>query len=224
MMNLKIYKLLNIWKKDKSLIKEANVAYKFYNGGDFIDVGAYNGFFSFLLSPKANKNDNFISCEPDNNAHKDLFENLSFLKKFFKDISYSLITQPINNKKDVILFHDDWGHPCFLDIQKPNNANFKQEVLKSTSIDSLVNSLSLKPSFIKIDTEGAEHDVFEGMKETLKNFKPKILLEKHPTMVPKNKSLEEIDNVLKYHNYKSILICSSPIVKREIWIQLNNNL
>ena len=53
--------------------------------------------------------------------------------------------------------------------------NLDQKIIKSTSIDSLVNKLSLNPSFIKIDTEGAEHDVIEGMQETLKNFKPKII-------------------------------------------------
>jgi len=72
-------------------------------------------------------------------------------------------------------------------------------------------------SFIKIDTEGAEHDVIEGMQETLKNFKPKIMLEKHPTMIPKNISLKDIDNVLKKNKYKSTLISNSPIAIREMW-------
>ena len=217
MMNLRIYRMLKIWKTNKSEIDEANVVYKNYNGGDFIDVGAYNGFYSFLLSPKANKNDKFISCEPDKNTHKDLFGNLSFLKKYFRDISYSVIEQPINNEKNVIISHDDWGHPCFLDVQKSNSANLDQKIIKSTSIDSLVNKLSLNPSFIKIDTEGAEHDVIEGMQETLKNFKPKIMLEKHPTMIPKNISLKDIDNVLKKNKYKSTLISNSPIAIREMW-------
>ena len=55
------------------------------------------------------------------------------------------------------------------------------------------------------------------MQETLKNFKPKIMLEKHPTMIPKNISLKDIDNVLKKNKYKSTLISNSPIAIREMW-------
>ena len=55
------------------------------------------------------------------------------------------------------------------------------------------------------------------MQETLKKFKPKIMLEKHPTMIPKNISLKDIDNVLKKNKYKSTLISNSPIAIREMW-------
>ena len=77
--------------------------------------------------------------------------------------------------------------------------------------------MSLKPTFIKIDTEGAEFDVLDGMKETLKNFKPKIMLEKHPTMIPKNISLEVINKLLEDNNYKGTLINKNSITIREIW-------
>ena len=51
--NFGIRKMINLWKTNE-LIQEANIVYKSYNGGDFIDIGAYSGFYSFLLSPKAN--------------------------------------------------------------------------------------------------------------------------------------------------------------------------
>ena len=215
--NLRIHRMINLWKT-KTLLEEADFVYENYNGGDLIDVGSYTGFYSFLLSPKANINDNFISCEPDHNAHSELFENLSILKKLFNYNNYSVITQPINNGKEVVVAHDDWGHPCFLDIDKVDQNNLeKKERIKSTTIDNLVKSLSLKPTFIKIDTEGAEFDVLDGMKETLKNFKPKIMLEKYPTMIPKNISLEVINKLLEDNNYKGTLINKNSITIREIW-------
>jgi hypothetical protein len=55
------------------------------------------------------------------------------------------------------------------------------------------------------------------MKETLKNFKPKIMLEKHPTMIPKNISLEVINKLLEDNNYKGTLINKNSITIREIW-------
>ena len=95
--------------------------------------------------------------------------------------------------------------------------NFNQKKITSTTIDSLVDSLSLKPTFVKIDTEGAEHDVIEGMKHTFHKFKPKIMLEKHPTMIPKNYSLNDLDKLLKDNNYKSTLIVKSNLAIRELW-------
>ena len=77
--------------------------------------------------------------------------------------------------------------------------------------------MSLKPTFIKIDTEGSELDILEGMKKTIKNYKPKILLEKHPTMIPKTISIENIDNYLKENNYKPKMINKKDLAIREIW-------
>lgn len=216
-LNLGIRKMINTWKNNE-LQEEANTVYKSYNGGDFIDIGAFSGFYSFLLSPKANLYDNFISCEPDTNVQSELLQNLSILKKNFQNINFSLVTRPINNGKDVVMAHDDWGHPCFLDYDQVNlNKREFQKRFKSTTIDSLVKSLSLNPAFIKIDTEGAEFDILQGMKETLKNFKPKIMLEKHPTMLPKKISLESVNNMLENNNYKAILINESKLAIREIW-------
>ncbi len=215
--NLRIYKMLNLWKSGE-LGEEAKLVYRHYNGGDFIDVGSWTGFYSFLLSPKANNGDNFLSCEPDHNIHSEIRENLSILKKKFKDIKYSLIPTPINNGKEVVIYHNEWGHPCYLEYEqvKEQNIKFEQKFI-SGSVDKLVSNLSLSPSFIKIDTEGAEFDVLKGMKETLKRFKPKIMLEKHPTMIPNNISINIIDNFLKENNYKSELINKNELTIREIW-------
>ncbi len=215
--NLRICKMLKLWKSHE-LKDEADIVYKMYNGGDFIDIGAYSGFYSFLLSTKAKDNDNFISCEPDRAVHSELFDNLSVLKKIFKSINYSVITHPINNGKEVAIAHDDWGHPCFLDTNQIDEKNKSiSKKFRSTTIDNLVSSLSLEPKFIKIDTEGAEFDVLEGMQETIKKFKPKIMLEKHPTMLPKNISIESVNNILKNHQYKANLINKNNLAIREVW-------
>ena len=55
------------------------------------------------------------------------------------------------------------------------------------------------------------------MKETLKNFKPKIMLEKHPTLLPKTISLNSINEILKNNNYKPNLINENQLAIREIW-------
>ena len=70
-LNLKIISMLSIWKSWPRLKKEADIVFNLYDGGDFLDIGASRGVYSFLLAPKANINDVFVHCEPDPNIKKD---------------------------------------------------------------------------------------------------------------------------------------------------------
>ena len=108
-----------------------------------------------------------------------------------------------------------YGHPSFQESSEKHN---NKKSIKSKTLDSIVNSFSLNPKFIKIDVEGAELDVLQGMKETLKRYKPKIMLEKHPTLIPRNISLKNIDNYLFEYSYQSKLIHSDDVAIREMWI------
>jgi len=100
-LNLKIISLLNFWKHYPRLKKEADIVFSLYNGGDFIDVGAHHGSYAFLLAPKANIGDTFVSYEPDLVCKKDLVDNLSVLKKLFKHIKLEFVFNPMSNGKLV---------------------------------------------------------------------------------------------------------------------------
>ena len=211
----KINDLFKPWKTWDALIKESDFVFKNYNGGDFIDVGAFAGFYSFLLAPKSNPFDNFVSCEPDANVKINLLENLAILTNTFNKLRISFINSPINKGNDVTIIDTPFGHPSF---QESNDSFNNEKIIKSVSLDSVVQSLSLKPKFIKIDVEGAEFDVLQGMQETLKKYKPEIMLEKHPSLVPKNITLKDIDNFLIKNGYYSELISvDKDIAIREIW-------
>jgi len=211
----KINDLFKPWKTWDVLIKESDFVFKNYNGGDFIDVGAFAGFYSFLLAPKSNPFDNFVSCEPDANVKINLLENLAILTNTFNKLRINFINTPINKGNDVTIIDTPFGHPSF---QESNDSFNNEKIIKSVSLDSVVQSLSLKPKFIKIDVEGAEFDVLQGMQETLKKYKPEIMLEKHPSLVPKNIILKDIDNFLIKNGYYSELISvDKDIAIREIW-------
>jgi FkbM family methyltransferase len=214
----KIISFFKPWKSYPRLKEETQIVYENYNGGDFIDIGAYHGFFSYLLSPKARSFDNFISCEPDITAQNDLLENLSILSKVFKETKFSLISNPISNGKEVEILETVYGHPTFLnknDLIKNDSTKLK---ITSTTIDLLIKTLSLNPKFIKIDVEGAEYNVLEGMKETMNKFKPLIMLEKHPTLLPESVTLKKIDNFFIEQGYKVFKkISEEDIAINELW-------
>jgi FkbM family methyltransferase len=53
-----------------------------------------------------------------------------------------------------------------------------------TTIDAYCESHNIKPSLIKIDVEGFEFSVLNGAKNTLKEFRPSVLIELHPMNWP----------------------------------------
>lgn len=53
----------------------------------------------------------------------------------------------------------------------------QQLAVASDTIDSLVNRFGLRPGFLKIDTEGSEHDVLLGCEQTMLTHRPIVLCE-----------------------------------------------
>ena len=56
--------LMSQWYNCNECIKESISSYDFYDGGNFFDIGAFNGIYSYIFAPKA-KQDCFVSFEPD---------------------------------------------------------------------------------------------------------------------------------------------------------------
>jgi len=217
--NLKIVSMLSLWRSWPRLKKEAEVVFNMYGGGDFIDVGASQGVYSFLLGPKAKIEDTFILCEPDPSAKKILFENLAILKKIFKDINFQFISEPIGDGKVGFKNPTIYGHPVYsAEKSGTNTLKNKETILQSEKLDNIVKKLNLKPTLVKIDVEGAEFAVLQGMSDTLKDYKPLVMLEKHPTLLPKNISIDDINNFLKNKDYEvESVIFRDDIAIAEVW-------
>ncbi len=64
----------------------------------------------------------------------------------------------------------------------------------------MLDSYNLKPTILKIDVEGFEMDVLEGGKETIKKYKPKIIIETHSSDLEKQVKdfLEKLDYKVKH--------------------------
>ena len=203
LVNLKIISMIRYWRHYPRLKAEADIVYGKYKGGDFIDVGAYEGIYSFLLAPKANHNDTFISCEPNLDERHGLTENLNILKRLFKKITFISHFKPVGDGKNVIKMPTTYGHPVFLnEMIDTTKLDIQIKSIKSTSLDELVRDSNINPKFIKIDVEGAEFGVLLGMSHVLEHYKPMIMIEKHPTLIPKNIEISQIDNFLIKKGYK----------------------
>jgi len=203
-----IKKIISFWNNSNDYKKEATEACKNYFGGDFIDIGCHQGSYLFFLASKAKKHDKFICIEPNLDNQSALFDSINFLSKVYNKIKFINLPYAVSNKKKISEIKTNNGHIAFKSTPKAN--------LFALKGDEIVKFYNLKPTFIKIDTEGAEKEVIQSLKKTLKKFKPRIILEKHPIIVA-NKTFLEIDSFLKKFNYKKKIIYSNNLVISELW-------
>lgn len=130
-----------------------------YVKGTVIDVGAFIGDHTIAYARKATK---VIAFEPNKSA--------------FECLEYNL-----NGKKNVELRNeglgDNVGSISLTEVETNIGMTYAEESKKGVKCIT-IDSLDLKSlDFIKIDAEGYEHKILKGAEETIKKFKPVMVIE-----------------------------------------------
>lgn len=164
--------------------------FKSFDRGIFVDIGANIGKYTIMISNQL-KEGKVISIEP----HP---ENFKTLKKNIKLNNCKNII-PVEtacwNKKEVLKLFNHEDQPLLSSSIKPSKSYIK---INSDALDNILQKLNIKKvDFIKIDVEGAESRVLEGMKKILKSGKTKIIFEAWD----KN-YLNACREILQKYNYK----------------------
>lgn len=175
-------------------------------GASVIDAGSHIGFFSLAMGILVGSTGRIDAFEPTLATRNHLETNIrnANLKNVYVH-GMALWSHP------TVLSMLDWGHsmsayngiasPRVNDPSKlPNLQTFK---IAATSIDAFANELTIYPNLIKIDVQGSEFRVVQGMTKTLSSYRPSIILEvgdfaetsKHTDV---RKSKETIDLILQY--------------------------
>jgi FkbM family methyltransferase len=154
------------------------------NDHDFIiDIGANIGFYTILFA-KRYPNYKIISVEASKKIFKQLEQNcnLNNIDASRIRLINKAITD-VDNKK--IQFYgieslSTISKEFLVDLptyDKNNNPLFDDEIVETTTIDSIVNSENItKISLIKIDVEGAEVLTLKGAIQTLKQKRIKTMI------------------------------------------------
>ena len=131
----------------------------------FLDCGAYDGdtLKSFLQFTN-NSFSNYYAFEPDPSNFNKLVD---FNKSLPLEISNKIVLEniAIGSKNEKIFFQSDSS------IQSYVSEEGNIEIISKT-----IDSLSLSPTFIKMDVEGFETDIIFGAMNTISIFKPIIAI------------------------------------------------
>lgn len=177
---------------------------KHVKSGDFVlDIGANIGYHTLILSKIVGKTGRVYSFEPEPNNFKLLKKNLT-----------------INNCDNVILVNSAVGNEdgklkLFLSNPKFKGANGMHRTYPSkyssgettdvdvVSLDNYLDStVKKKLSFIKIDAEGSELPIIQGMQTILPNSKLFMLLEFVPSCIrEKGDDPYEIISILQKNDF-----------------------
>lgn len=129
-----------------------------FENENFLDLGAYNGDTVLKFLKDCPDFKEITAVEPDKKTFKKLQKNTENIERL------TLINACISNKCGKALFAMKGGR----------NSSIKDEGIEINAIS--VDSLQKPFSYIKMDVEGEELNAIKGAENTIKLYKPKMLI------------------------------------------------
>tara|TARA_Y100000994_G_scaffold249514_1_gene261680 strand:- start:1646 stop:2530 length:885 start_codon:yes stop_codon:yes gene_type:complete len=160
----------------------------------FFDLGCNIGYVALYVLQNLNKKGFLYAIDPDP-------KNISALKKSIEynalKKSYTIENIALSSKDGEIGFEfSEESNLHKINNKLPEDSPTYRKI-NCRSFDSYFSNKSL-PTFIKMDVEGAEIDILNGMKSFLESSsKCKILMELHPTLYSSKECIESFEILFK---------------------------
>jgi FkbM family methyltransferase len=178
-------------------------------GDHVIDVGAHVGFLSSHLAQLVGTGGAVYSMEPDPVARPRLEACVE--ANGYRQIH--VIPLAASDCRGSIQFqaHKDLGHSTA--VVRPNHPGFTDVKVDCAPIDELLREgrIAAPISFVKIDVEGYECAVLDGMKDLLSRDRPVVITEVNPEMLSlAGRSAQELFGRFVRLDYRLLSIASAP--------------
>lgn len=159
-----------------------------------LDIGSNIGYYAILESNLVGVGGKVIAIEPNPTNYKYLLKNLK-LQNNKNTESYNFAA---SNKDGTIKFLIyETSNEC-MTIPDGEESKYPGEVIEvpTKKMDTFVQELNLKTvDFLRMDVEGFEYYIFEGLKTTLERFKPLIQIELHVNIMGIDKTKLILDHL-----------------------------
>lgn len=144
------------------------------------DIGANVGTHG-LITAKAVKETGTVVCfEPHVKTFESLTANID-RNSLENIISENLALGQSSGTTELHIEHDEPGVGSHSLIRRTENLETTEKT-KVMRGDEYVKQYDLKPDLVKIDVEGGELDVLKGMRKTLENTQPQLVVEIHDSV------------------------------------------
>jgi FkbM family methyltransferase len=164
-----------IWTTEREFIEAALCDLR--SGDTFLDVGCHYGIFSILASKIVGPAGRVIAVEPHPGALEVLQRNISanFCENIeILNLALSDVTSPLS-----LAFNENGAG-----IQRESDPASALHMVQGMAGDEALRKTPI-PAVVKIDVEGHEFEVLNGLKQTLSSPScRRLCLEIHPTLLP----------------------------------------
>ena len=189
-------------------------------GKIIFDIGGFVGICTLFFARAVTGRGKVFTFEPNPQNYKEIITNLKINN--IKNVKVLNIGVSSRKGKKRLLYNPRESARGTYDEKikknmKKNFKNVKEISISVDTIDNLINKGQIeRPDFVKIDVEGAEMDVLEGMIETVSKYKPELFIEIHGANLEQKKSIaRNLLNYMTQNNYSIYhvelgeMLCSS---------------
>ena len=149
-----------------------------------LDVGGNIGYYTLLESNIVGNDGKVIAIEPSPPNFKHLKKNLSIQDAKNVD-AYNFAAGDVDGEVNFLVYQESNGS---FTIPDGETTDLPGELIKvpAKRMDTFLNELNIEHvDFVRMDVEGYEHHIIEGMKNIIKNSKPMFQIEVHVTLLGK---------------------------------------
>ena len=144
-----------------------------------LDVGADIGYYTVQFSRLVGPQGKVIAFEPIPEARNRLAHNISI-----NQCSNILVSEYALGNQEGSVFLEDPLNKSRINLDKitPSDRDIKITIKR---MDDLIREMGLESiDLVKIDVEGAEHEVLLGMEQALRRHRPILIVEVHNQFLP----------------------------------------
>lgn len=169
-------------------------------GSVFIDIGANAGFLGMEAANRVGEKGLVYAFEPNPYIFASLAQVFSHNSHYR---NYILNQLAVADKRETVSFFISGSTQSLMERSgfRPENENRIEVRAMAMDLDTYLGT-SIVPHLIKIDVEGAEVEVLQGMKRIMQTFKPAVLIEIHGNYFEKPAGhVESIFDYFTEYNY-----------------------